>query len=113
MAKTITFTYKKTAYTLEFTRETVTFLEQNGLSMNDVQNINERPMTSAMLLFRGAFIAHHKKAASIDSLMEEIWNSLPNKNDLLIALKEMYAEPLEALFDDPDDAGKTTWTVNQ
>lgn len=113
MAKTITFTYKKTAYTLEFTRETVALLEQNGLSLADVQNIGDKPLTSSMLLFRGAFIAHHKKAAAIDTLMDEIWNSLPDKKELISALQDMYAEPLEALLDEPDEAGKTTWTVNQ
>ena len=50
MAKTITFTYKKTAYTLEFTRETVSLLEQNGLSLSDVQNITDRPITSMKML---------------------------------------------------------------
>lgn len=113
MAKTITFTYKKTAYTLEFTRETVALLEQNGLTLSDVQNIADKPLTSSTLLFRGAFLAHHKKAASIDTLMDEIWNSIPDKSEFLSVLTDMYTEPLDALLDEPEDSGKTTWTVNQ
>jgi len=112
MAKTITFTFDKTAYTLEFTRETVTLLEQNGLSLEDVQNIASKPLTATMLLFRGAFIAHHKKAAGIDTLMDKIWESIPDKTGFINTLAEMYTEPLDALLEEPDEKGKTTWTVN-
>ena len=113
MAKTITFTYKKTAYTLEYTRETVTMLEQNGLSLDDVRNITGKPMTVMMMLFRGAFIAHHRKAATIDNLMDEIWDSIPDKQDLINTLVEMYTEPLDALLNEPAEEGKTKWTVHQ
>ena len=113
MAKTITFTYKKTAYTLEFTRETVSMLEQNGLSLADVQNITDRPITTTKMLFTGAFLAHHRKAASITTLIDEIWETIPNKQDLIGTLAEMYVEPMEALLSDPEDeTGKTAWTVN-
>lgn len=113
MAKTITFTYKKTAYTLEFTRETVTLLEQNGLTLADVQNMAGKPLTASTLLFRGAFLAHHKKAASIDSLMDDIWKSIPDKTKFVSTLIEMYTEPLESLMDEPEESGKVEWTVNQ
>ena len=114
MAKTITFTYDKTAYTLEFTRETVTALEQNGLTLSDVRDIGEKPITTVMLLFTGAFMAHHRKAATINGLIEKIWASIPNKRDLIEALVEMYTEPLDALMDEPEDEkGKTEWKVNK
>ncbi len=114
MAKTVTFTYDKTAYTLEFTRETVSALEQNGLSISDVRNINDRPMTTVMLLFTGAFMAHHRKAATISGLIEKIWNSIQDKDGLVDVLREMYTEPVDALMADPEDEkGKTTWTVNK
>lgn len=114
MAKTITFTYKKTAYTLEYTRETVSLLEQNGLSLSDVQNITDRPITSMKMLFTGAFLAHHRKAASITTLIDEIWETIPNKEELIGNLVEMYAEPIESMMSEPEEEkGKTTWTVNQ
>ena len=112
MAKTITFTFEKTAYTLEFTRETVQLLEQNGLTLEDVQNMAFKPLTASMLLFRGAFLAHHKKAAAIDSLMDKIWNSIPDKTGFISTLTEMYTEPLDALLEEPEEKGKTEWTVN-
>lgn len=112
MAKTITFTFEKTAYTLEFTRETVQTLEQNGLSLADVQNMADKPLTGASMLFRGAFLAHHRKAAGIDSLMDKIWKSIPDKAGFITTLTEMYTEPLDALLEEPDEKGKTTWTVN-
>jgi hypothetical protein len=114
MAKTITFTFEKTAYTLEYTRETVSALEQNGLSLNDVRNIGERPLTTVMLLFTGAFMAHHRKAATISGLVEKIWESIPDKKTLLDTLVEMYTEPVDALMAEPeDDKGKTEWKVNK
>jgi hypothetical protein len=114
MAKTITFTYKKTAYTLEYTRETVSLLEQNGLSLSDVQNILDRPITSMKMLFTGAFLAHHRKAASITTLMDEIWETIPNKDELIGNLVEMYAEPIDSMMSEPEEEkGKTVWTVNE
>lgn len=114
MAKTITFTFEKTAYTLEYTRETVSALEQNGLTLSDVQNISEKPLNTVMLLFTGAFMAHHRKAATISGLIERIWNSIPNKRDMIEALVEMYTEPLDALMEEPEeDKGKTIWKVNK
>ena len=113
IAKTITFTYKKTAYTLEFTRETVSALEQNGLTLADVRQMADKPLTASTLLFRGAFLAHHKRAAAIDSLMEEIWKSIPDKPGFISALTEMYTEPLDALLEEPDESGKTEWKINQ
>ena len=113
MAKTITFKFEKTAYTLEFTRETVKLLEQNGLALQDVRDMASKPLTASSLLFRGAFLAHHRKAAAIDSLMDKIWDSIPDKNSFINTLIEMYTEPLDALLKEPDEKGKTTWTVNQ
>ncbi len=115
MAKTITFTYEKTAYTLEYTRETVSALEQNGLALSDVRNIDEKPMTTVMMLFTGAFMAHHRKAATINGLIEKIWAEIPDKSGLIQALVEMYTEPLDALMEEPseDDAKKVKWTVNK
>lgn len=115
MAKTITFTFEKTAYTLEYTRETVSIMEQNGLKLSDIQNLTEdKPLTTIMVLFRGAFLAHHKRAASITGLVERIWESVPDKGEMLKVLIEMYTEPLQSLLSDPEDEkGKTSWTVNE
>lgn len=113
MAKTITFTFEKTAYTLEFTRETVQILEQNGLTLQDVRDMSSKPLTASSMLFRGAFLAHHRKAAAIDSLMNKIWDSIPDKTGFINTLTEMYTEPLDALLEEPDEKGKTEWTVNQ
>ena len=114
MAKTITFTYEKTAYTLEYTRETVTALENNGLTLADVQNIASKPISTVMMLFTGAFMAHHRKAATINGLIEKIWASIPDKRSLIDTLAEMYTEPLDAMMEEPEeDKGKTTWKVNE
>lgn len=108
MAKTLTIRYDGETYTLEYTRETVEMMERQGFRAKD---ISEQPMNSLPKLFAGAFLAHHRrlKQARID----EMFDSLADKMGLIEKLGEMYAEPIEALFDDPADSGKNaSWDAN-
>lgn len=109
MAKQIKFSYKDKEYTLEFTRKTVSQMEDEGFR---VRTLDETPMTSIPTLFAGAFKAHHRfeKRAVID----EIYASIPNKEDLLQKLAEMYNEPILTLMDEPDagNEGNVQWTTN-
>ena len=41
MAKTLGFTYKGVDYTLEFTRKTVSRMEQDGFSIGDIREAND------------------------------------------------------------------------
>ena len=108
MAKQIKFTYKDKEYTLEFTRKTVAQMEDEGFR---VRTIDETTMTAIPALFAGAFKAHHRfeKKAVID----EIYAGIPNKEDLLGKLAEMYNEPIMTLMDEPDsETGNVEWTAN-
>ena len=71
-----------------------------------------RPMTLLPALFAGAFKAHHRfvKQETID----KIYAAMPNKEDLIGKLAEMYNEPIIALMEEPDNkAGKNVeWTTN-
>lgn len=106
MAKQIVITYKGSDYTLEFNRRVVKRMEESGFRIN-----TETPATMITDLFHGAFQMHHRR---IDAgLIDEIWDAQKKKDDLLTALVQMYAEPIAALMDEPDDEedANPTWKM--
>lgn len=105
MAKTITIKYEGTEYTLEFTRKSIEAMERQGFVIGDIKT---KPMTTLPTLFAGAFLAHHRfiKRDVVDAIFEK----LSDKEKFLEKLAEMYAEPLEALMDEPEASeGNLTW----
>ena len=108
MAKQLKFTYNDVEYTLEFTRRTVKEMESRGFIASEV---NEKPMSTLPALFAGAFLAHHKFVKT--STIDEIYEKLTNKEELLGKLAEMYNEPIMALVEEPDEnEGNVNWTAN-
>lgn len=108
MAKQITFSYDGKDYTLEFTRRTVRQLEGNGFN---VDNIVDRPLSVCTELFAGAFLANHR--ATPKATIEEIFAAMPNKEELIQKLAEMYAEPVNALLAEPEDGEKNvSWAAS-
>ena len=108
MSKQITFPYKGKEYTLEYTRRSVERMEREGFLASEMR---DKPMTTLPALFSGAFYAHHPfiKKSEID----EIFAKLPNKNELIGKLAEMYNEPISALIDDPEEnEGNVDWTAS-
>lgn len=110
MSKQISFEYKGTNYTLEFNRKTVQAMERDGFI---VQEIESKPMTALPMLFAGAFRMHHRFIKR--ELIDEIYDAMPNKDDLIGKLAEMYNEPLVALLNEPEEGSekkvewKATW----
>lgn len=105
MAKTITFNFEGTDYTLEYTRETVATLEKQGFNISE---ISEKPLTTLPALFAGAFLAHHRFVKR--DVIDRIYDKMTNKMDLVMRLAEMYNEPIEALVDEPEESeGNLTW----
>lgn len=90
-------------YVLEYNRKSVQMIEGQGFVLNEIE---ARPMTMIPLLFQGAFIKNCKgtKRAVID----EIYDSIGNKTDLMNVLIEMYAETLSTLTEDSEE-GNVTW----
>lgn len=111
MAKTITLNYEQATYTLEFTRRTVSELEGQGFNISE---IGDKPVTMVPMLYEGAFLAHHRMAKN--DIIWEIYEQIPDKEALLKALAEMYAEPIEALFDtkevEGDEKNAITWKAS-
>lgn len=101
----ITFTYNDEDYILEFSRKTVSVLERNGFVIDDVPN---KPVTLLPRLFAGAFLMHHPRIK--EATINEIFKNIDNKQELIDALIELYNEPLNTMFDEPDDSEKkVTW----
>ncbi|MGN0568798.1 MAG: DUF5055 domain-containing protein [Acutalibacteraceae bacterium] len=105
MSKTLEFTYEGTPYTLEYTRKSVEIMERQGF---DATKIESKPMTCLPALFRGAFMAHHKKVKP--EKIDEMYSKMTNKTELIGKLSEMYSEPILTLVEDPeDDEGNIEW----
>lgn len=108
MSKQLRFTYEGKDYVLEFTRRTVEQMERNGFIASDVR---DKPMTTLPALFAGAFLANHRFVRQ--DLVDSIYAKMPNKQELIGKLAEMYNEPITALVDEPeDDVGNVDWTAN-
>lgn len=108
MAKQIRFTYEEKNYVLEFTRKTVSELERKGFIAAEVE---AKPMTMLPALFAGSFLSHHRhvKQETVDA----IFAKMPNKEDLIGKLVEMYTEPIEALLDEPAETeGNVDWATS-
>ena len=60
MAKQLTFTYNGKDYVLEYTRNTVRQMENNGFIANDIET---KPMTVLPALFNGVQYAHYGNTA--------------------------------------------------
>lgn len=101
MAKTIKITHDDKEYTLEYNRASCQTMESNGFVLDD---IDKRPATMIPLLFSGAFLKNHRfvKADTVN----EIFESLGDKEKLIQKLGEMYAENLLAFFDEDESDKK-------
>ena len=106
MATTISFTYEGRDYCLEFTKESIKEMEKQGFRANEVL---EAPMSMLPELFAGAFKAHHKYTNR--KIIDEIFDKMTDKRQLVDTLSQMYSEPISALMEESGDEGnKIAWT---
>ena len=101
MAKQITFDYEGKEYTLEYTRKSIEAMERQGFVSGELE---AKFATMLPKLIRGAFAAHHPSLRG--DKIDEIYESFTKKSELIAALAEMYAEPLETLLSDEGKNGK-------
>ena len=102
MATQIRITYNKKDYTLEYTRTAISSMERSGFVGAEAET---KPATMIPLLFSGAFQVHHPSMRQ--SLIDEIYDSMGNKDGLVTALSEMYEETMETLVSDGEK--NTKW----
>lgn len=106
MAK-INIGYGKENYVLEYDRESVEHMINRGLTRDEIVN---NPFSYADL-FYGAFRKHHPSVAK--KTTDKIWEEISGKEQLVSALIEMYAAPINALISDPEEQGNVTWEINE
>lgn len=108
MADCIKLKYDGKVYELTFTRETVRQIEGQGFNIQAFVN-GSQPATQNPLLFRGSFYARNKKVKN--KLIDEIYDHLDNKSDLLVALADLYSTTLETIIDTAaeNDGKNVTW----
>ena len=108
--KKITFTYDDTQYNLRFTKRTVQQMEQAGFN---IQEIDSKMVTTLPLLFAGAFKA--EQPFLNQGKIDEIYETLPNKEDLIIALVELYNDTMQGLLVEPDakKGNVTEWKMTE
>ena len=108
MAKTITLEVEGTRYLLEYTRDSVERVEQQGFT---TRGLAESPATMIPILVRGAFAEHHRLTSR--NVIDKIYASIHDKDKFVSKLAEMYAEAVETLFAEPDEtAGNSNWEAN-
>ena len=115
MSTTITVTYDKQSYVLEYSRSAVKQMEQQGFVLDQ---IGDKPMTMVPLLVYGAFMKNNKgiKRALVDEIYEHITDKIGDgENGFIQALLEMYSETVNTLTDNSsvDEGNAATWKVNK
>ena len=116
MATKITVKYNKVDYNLEFSRNAVKQMEQQGFVLDQ---IGDKPMTMVPLLVYGAFMKHHKgiKRALVDEIYEHIADKVGDgeENGFIQALLEMYAETVNSLTENNsvEEGNAATWKVTK
>lgn len=104
---TLKIGYKGKNYELGFTRNTVVALERQGFNVDE---ISAKPMTMLPMLWSGAFAAYNKGVKR--TLIDEIYDNIRDKQGLIGALVELYAETLNTLTDEPEEGqGNATWEI--
>lgn len=108
MSKQIKFVYNNTEYTLEYTKRTVEQMERSGLNISELV---DKPVSMLPALFAGAFLAHHRFVKQ--DVINDIFEHMPNKADLVEKLVLMYRDPAEKMLDEPEEnEGNVTWAAN-
>ena len=104
----INLTYNKKDYILEFNRQSVKTMENQGFVLDE---LTKKPANMIPLLFAGAFIKNHSGKGGVSrKVVEEIFDSLDDKTALMEALMEMYAETLTTLTEGSGE-GNATWAM--
>jgi hypothetical protein len=101
----IVLNHEKKEYVLEYNRQSVKTMESQGFVLDEIAS---KPMTMIPLLFSGAFIKNCRGTKR--SVIDDIFNGISDKEGLMNALLEMYAETLSTLTDNNEE-GNVTWTL--
>ena len=102
----INLTYGKMDYILEFNRQSVKTMENQGFILEE---LTAKPANMIPLLFAGAFIKNHRGIKR--KVIDDIFDNIENRPELLEALMEMYAETLSTLTEGTTGEGNVSWAM--
>ena len=106
---TINLTYGKTEYVLEYNRQSVKTMENQGFILEE---LTKKPANMIPLLFAGAFIKNHSGKNGVKrKVIDEIFDNIDNRTELMEALMEMYAETLGSLTEGNGGEGNVSWAM--
>ena len=104
----INLTYDKKEYVLEYNRQSVKIMENQGFVLEE---LTSKPVNMIPLLFSGAFIKNHSGQNSVKrKVIDEIFDEITDKTALIEALMEMYTETLATLTESNSE-GNATWAM--
>lgn len=108
MSKKIEFDYENEHYVLEYNRNAIKIMEQNGFVLDEYL---KKPMTMMELAFQGLFLKNHKKT-TIDEITK-IFEHITDKQGLNAAIMSMLDEAYNVLFEESkEDEGKNiSWKI--
>lgn len=116
MSTKITVTYKKNEYVLEYSRQAVKQMEDQGFV---VDQLGDKPVTMIPLLVYGAFIKNNRgiKRSLVDEIYENIVGKIGRDGEegFIQTLLEMYAETVQTLTDNDsvDEGNVAVWKVTK
>ena len=90
-------------YTLEYSKNSIMHMERQGFNINE---LDSKPVMMITMLVQGAFLKNHSSIKA--EKVEEIYESLKNKEGFLNKLMEMYREQGDELVDE----GNADWEAN-
>lgn len=101
----IQFTYKDVPYVLEYNRMAIKQMEASGFSLEE---FTKKPMINIDIAFKGLFLKNHKRTN--EKLIEEIYDKLGNRDQLIEKIGVMLTESYNSLLDDEENAeGNIAW----
>lgn len=108
MSKKIEFEYEDKKYVLEYNRDAIKVIENQGFDFN---SFTEKPMMMLDLAFKGAFIKNHRQTKNVK--VEEIYNMMADKETLAKTLLEMIQETYDTLFETQEskDGKNIGWKI--
>jgi len=110
---TITDPNSEQTYTLEFNRKSALRALKAGFDPVKLTGGDLETALMLPVLFNCAFDMHHGKMSEEET--DAIYDMIPNKEDLIGALAELFADPINKLTDEPKGAKsknfkwKKTW----
>lgn len=107
MSRKIEFEYEDKKYVLEYNRDAIKIIENQGFNIN---KFTESPMTMLDLAFKGAFIKNHRNEKNVK--VEKIYEDMGDKEELAKVLLEMIQETYDTLFAENKDKTKNiAWKI--